>query len=105
MASNAFHAVDACNIGTREQCAAAINGVPAWQFATYFDLLAPHCPDRLEVDSARRPCNGLNVEIGTPAPRCKQRSPDGRGLAYLLSGGDAIAYGRCHKNACKRSNA
>lgn len=61
------------------------------------------CPNRVEPATERRPVNGLNVEIGSPAPRCTRKSPDGRGLIWLLSGGSILAYGRCGA-VCPRSS-
>lgn len=58
------------------------------------------CGHRMALAVERRPGNALNVEIGAPAPRCNRKSPDGRGLAWLLSGGDALAYGHCTPRAC-----
>lgn len=53
------------------------------------------CGSCVEPVLERRPVNGLCVEIGSPAARCKLKSPDGRGLAWLLSGGSVLAYGLC----------
>ena len=58
------------------------------------------CPDRIDLGVERRPANALNVEIGQPMPRCQQQSPDGRGLAWLWSGGSPLAYGQCCRSAC-----
>lgn len=76
--------------------------VPARQMEIWFDDLAPICPDRLSPAFERRPANALNVEIGAPAPRCADRSPDGRGRAWLHSGGSALAYGHCRASKCWR---
>ena len=64
--------------------------------------LATHCPNRIEPEIERRPVNGLNIEIGSPQPRCSHRSPDGRGLAWLVSGGSVLAYGCCEQRQCPR---
>jgi len=77
-----------------------IGEVPQQQFALYFSELSAICPDRRELSVQRRPGNALNVEIGAPLPRCLLRSPDGRGLAWLASGGDVLAYGTCDRAAC-----
>lgn len=58
------------------------------------------CGHRMELAVERRPGNALNVEIGAPVPRCNRKSPDGRGLAWLLSGGDSLSYGHCTPRAC-----
>ncbi len=52
------------------------------------------CGSCAEPVLERRPVNGL-CEIGTPAVRCTRKSPDGRGFAWLLSGGSVLAYGLC----------
>lgn len=80
-----------------------IGQVPPGQFALYFSELSAICPDRREQSVRRRPANALNVEIGAPLPRCLLRSPDGRGLAWLASGGDVLAYGICDPAACPRT--
>jgi hypothetical protein len=45
----------------------------------------------------------LNVEVGQPHPRCLMRSPDGRGMAWIWSGGSVLAYGLCEGCACPRT--
>lgn len=76
--------------------------VPHWQWLTAdFGEFAAGCHDRREVGVPRRPGNALNVEMGAPAPRCMQKSPDGRGLTWLMSGGSVLAYGCC-ANPCPR---
>lgn len=77
--------------------------LPAWQMRTRFADLAPLCPSRLAVDVERRPANALCLEIGAPLPRCRERSPDGRGDAWLASGGSPLAYGHCDAGACPRA--
>ena len=87
--------------------------VPAWQWATpggHWRDLARHCCNRIQPSAERRPVNGLNIEIGTPAARCLFRSPDGHGvtkdgstLDWLRSGGDVLAYGRCEQCAGPRT--
>lgn len=71
--------------------------VPAWQWKTAATLedYAKGCPERMCGETPRRPANALNVEVGTPQPRCRLKSPDGRGGAWLLSGGSPLAYGVC----------
>ncbi len=81
-----------------------IQALPAVQRDTWWTDLAPLCPSRRELPVARRPGNALNVEIGTPIPRCMDRSPDGRGAAWALSGGSMLAYGPCDGSACPWRN-
>jgi hypothetical protein len=56
----------------------------------------------------RRRANGLNIEVGTPAPRCLLKLPDhwrGPGasaIRWLASGGSALVFGHCTPNACHR---
>lgn len=70
-----------------------------------FEAFATACPHRVEMPTPRRPGNALNVEIGTPAPRCKVRPPTHWGdetsvARWLLSGGDALVLGRCSRARC-----
>lgn len=60
------------------------------------------CRSRLEPSLERRRVNGLNIEIGSTLPRCTRKSPDDRGLVWLLSGGSPLAYGHCTPSACPR---
>lgn len=86
-----------------QQRAEAVQAVPAWQWrGPFWPDLAKHCASRLECTVERRPGNALNVEIAAPAPRCAERSPDGLGARWLLSGGSALAYGHCEFRACPR---
>lgn len=83
-----------------------IDAVPPWQFAIWHDELAPLCPSRLAPQAGRdynRQRNALRIEIVPSSSRCSRRSPDGRGLAWLLSGGSPIAYGECCASLCPRS--
>jgi len=67
-----------------------------WQLENgYFEDVQKVCMHRVNMEPVRRPVNGLNVEWGFELKRCLRQSPDGRGLAYWASGGDAIAYGPC----------
>ncbi len=77
--------------------------LPARQMEIWFEDLAPICPSRINLGIERRPANALNIEIGQPLPRCTELSPDGRGMAWLWSGGSALAYGRCCARACWRA--
>lgn len=72
-----------------------------------FVAFAAACHDCHRPNIERRPGNALNVEIGTPLPRCLQKPPDGRGvtcdggtLDYLRSGGSVLAYGVCAESSC-----
>ena len=76
--------------------------LPAWQMDERFSDLSPRCPSRRAPALERRPANALNVEIGSPQTRCLLRSPDGRGLAWLASGGSLLAYGTCSYVDCPR---
>jgi len=62
--------------------------------------LGNDCPHQMDIDVERRPGNALNVEIGAPLPRCNRKSPDGRGLVWLMSGGSPLAYGNCTPLHC-----
>lgn len=65
------------------------------------------CPNLIELDVPRRPGNGLCIEVGTPLPRCKLRTPshwpqNGPGAArWLLSGGSPLVFGPCCPKGCK----
>ncbi len=70
-----------------------------------FKDYAEKCPNRVEAELERRPVNGLNVEIGAPAPRCKLRTPEhwpeGVGAArWLASGGSALVLAPCSGGPC-----
>lgn len=83
-----------------------IDAVPPWQFAIWHDELSPLCPSRLALQPGsdyRRQRNALRIEIVPSSSRCSRRSPDGRGLAWLLSGGSPIAYGECRVAKCPRA--
>lgn len=69
-----------------------------------FGEYSAECIDRLGIDIERRPANALNVEYMSPLPRCRQLSPDGRGTAWLASGGSPLAYGHCCRSVCPRLN-
>jgi hypothetical protein len=81
----------------------ALASIPAWQWATpggHWPDLSQYCCNRKQPDTPRRPGNVLNIEVGTPAPRCLFQAPDGRGLAWMLSGGSVLAYGLCLQSNC-----
>jgi hypothetical protein len=82
-----------------------LDAVPRLQWVVYFDELAPFCESR--VPTVPRPQrNALRVELlPSRDDRCSRRSPDGRGLAWLMSGGDPLAYGLCCRAACPRLRA
>lgn len=70
-----------------------------------FKSYAEGCPNRVKLEVERRPGNALNVEVGTPAPRCKLQTPEHWGKApsvarWLASGGSALVLGRCAAGAC-----
>jgi hypothetical protein len=70
--------------------------------------LPPECCDRIALSVERRPGNALNIEIGTPATRCRLRTPehwgdiDPRGARWLLSGGSPLVLGPCEAAKCPR---
>ena len=84
-----------------------IDAVPAWQWAVHHDDLARICPSRLSVVAGRdfsRQRNALRCEwVPSTEPRCSRQSPDGRGLAWLMSGGSPLTYGRCYLSCCPRA--
>ncbi len=74
-----------------------------------FAAFAAACQSCERPNIERRPGNALNVEIGTPHPRCLLKPPDGRGvtcdggtLDYLRSGGSVLAYGLCEAATCPK---
>jgi hypothetical protein len=69
-----------------------------------FAAFKASCPALWELEVERRPGNALNLEVGQAADRCSLQSPDGRGLAWELSGGSKLAYGACCASACPRRN-
>lgn len=76
------------------------SALPAWQMRIWWSELSSCCPSRMEPDLVRRPANALNIEIGAPQLRCSLQSPDGRGMAWVNSGGSILAYGCCSKRSC-----
>lgn len=68
-----------------------------------FEKFAVQCPHRYVVPLPPRPCNGLNIEIGQPSPRCLLKLPDDwspamrerGGLIWILSGGGCLEFGHC----------
>ena len=94
-------ALDCAESGDRQRAARMLwEQVPAWQVKGNWKDAANICGQRVDPSLERRPCNGLNVEIGSPSPRCLSKSPDGRGLLWYFSGGSVLAYGVCSQNDC-----
>lgn len=92
---------------THASCSATLKGgwLDRYSVAgTPSDKPTKPCRSLLEPSLERRRVNGLNIEIGTPLLRCSRKSPDGRGLAWLLSGGSMLAYGHCNPNICPESH-
>lgn len=86
---------------------AELDIIPPWQWALYFEELSPLCPSSLAVvagEDFARQRNALRVElVPSTGPRCSRRSPDGRRLSWLVSGGSALAYGACCAAVCPRA--
>ena len=83
-----------------------LDQVPSHQWAApygHWQELAQHCCNRVEATREPRFMNRLSINVMTPLPRCLYRSPDGRGLAWLKSGGEVEAYGRCEQSHCERA--
>lgn len=62
--------------------------------------MSAHCPHRIELPTPRRRANALNIEVGTPAPRCGLKEPDhwpnkNMALRWRLSGGSPLVFGLC----------
>lgn len=70
--------------------------------AQAFKRYCEGCPNLIEIAVQRRPGNALNIEIGTPADRCKLKAPGGPNMAarWLMSGGDPLAFGLCSRSTC-----
>lgn len=83
----------------------AMDCVPPWQFAIWFEDLRRFCPDRLPAPRWEKQRNALRIEfVHSPEPRCSRRSPDGRGNAWVASGGSSLVYARCDACECPRIN-
>jgi hypothetical protein len=77
-----------------------LEGVPHFQWDIHWEDLAVLCPSQVPV-VPRPQRNALRIEVlPSREPRCSQKSPDGRGLAWLMSGGDPLAYGMCCRAGC-----
>lgn len=91
---------------TAEQKRALLAGVPQQQWSVpggHFDDLAQHCCNRVDIRREPRFMNRLSINVMAPQPRCLFRSPDGRGLAWMKSGGELEAYGRCEQAHCEHT--
>jgi hypothetical protein len=84
---------------------ADFDAVPVWQWEIWYSDLRRYCPDTLEIVAEPGFRNRLTTEFAPQTSRCKKRSPDGRGAAWLLSGGSALAYGQCSAAMCPRALA
>lgn len=79
-----------------------IESIPAVQWEVYWSDLSALCPSRLMPEPVRQR-NALRIEVLPDSePRCSRQSPDGRGLAWFLSGGNPLAYGACRERGCPR---
>lgn len=85
--------------------------IPASQVRIYFDDFAPVCPDFVAPSLERRPGNALNLEVGAPMRRCRQRTPESWGDAdpgarrWLHSGGSPLVLGLCSGRSCPRTKS
>lgn len=107
MASYAYELLVAIDNGKKPRVD-HFNDVPPFQWDIWFSDLAPHCPDRLRDGtpmSLQRNALRCDFAWNDAAPRCGVRSPDGRGLAWVLSGGSPLAYGKCDANQCWRTKS
>ena len=82
-----------------------LSEIPAaqWDSGHWLEL-SKHCGNRVEVHQEPRFMNRLSIYTRQPPPRCLFLSPDGRGLAWLLSGGEVEAYGQCERLNCERTH-
>jgi hypothetical protein len=73
------------------------------------------CDQRIDLGVERRRANALNVEIGTPASRCKMKLPEhwkqiGGPTAmsssrWLASGGSPLVLGACSSSCPMKETA
>lgn len=80
-----------------------IEAIPKWQWEIYGPEIADVCPMRVKRDdrvSLQRNALRCDFAWADPQPRCSLQSPDGRGYAWLNSGGPVSAYGACKWRAC-----
>lgn len=75
-----------------------------------FQAFASTCISRRVLRVERRPGNALNVEIGSPMPRCMLQPPDGRGVTkdgstmdWIRSGGQELDYLPCDPETCPKA--
>lgn len=64
-----------------------------------------NCKHYAEPTLERRPGNALNLEIGTPMPRCLLKRPEhwpetASTLRWLGSGGGLFVFGPCTRQYC-----
>ena len=71
-----------------------------WQVDLRFSEVSAICSHRLTVEQEPRSGNRMAIETWPATPHCMRQSPDGRAAAWLLSGGSALAYGRCCLSQC-----
>lgn len=82
---------------------AELDAIPPYQWRIYLTELAPLCPQqKYPADNAKNP-SALHIDAMEPHARCTEKSPDGRGLIWWLSGGSLMAYGPCDSD-CPRVN-
>lgn len=69
-----------------------------------FGEFAEQCECRVVVPLERRPGNALNLEVGTPAARCRMLTPvhwkGASAFRWLASGGSPLVLGQCERRAC-----
>jgi hypothetical protein len=79
--------------------------IPLAQWEIYEAELSAVCPSRITPYRVKQR-NALRIEVlPSDGPRCIRKSPDGRGSAWLMSGGDPLSYGACDRNHCPRALA
>lgn len=71
----------------------------------FFGNYAATCPHRIELEVPRRRANALNIEVGTPLPRCARRLPErwpegSSAVRWLWSGGSALVFSHCGYAGC-----
>lgn len=82
--------------------AAELDELSPAEWAARWVELSDVCPSRIAPKPLRWDPLRL-VVLPSSEIRCSEKSPDGRGLRWLLSGGDPIAYGRCARSDCPRA--
>ena len=71
-----------------------------WQVDLRFSEVEAICVHRVTVEQEPRNGNRMAIETWPVMPRCMRQSPDGRGAAWILSGGSPLVYGRCCLSEC-----